>query len=148
MQHYTLELFRKDDTRFEWRVLDGADGSRHSFPLIEQAAVDALLTLAADDYRVNAPDLAQRGQDLFAWVDRHSNGWLRGVRQPAQALALTIDVREAGLRHLPWELLHDGVQFLCADPLHLFTPLRLASERKQEWQPQKRQLWVSCRYCS
>ena len=142
MQHYTLELFRKDDTRFELRVLDGADGSRRSFPLIEQAAVDTLLTLAADDYRVNAPDLAQRGQDLFAWVDRHSNGWLRGVRQQAQALALTIDVREAGLRHLPWELLHDGVQFLCADPIHLFTPLRLASERQQTWQPQKRQLGV------
>ncbi|MBJ6611734.1 MAG: tetratricopeptide repeat protein [Candidatus Thiothrix moscowensis] len=140
MQHYTLELFRKDDSRFELRVFDGQ--TRQAFPLVEQAEMDALLALTSEDYRVNAADLALRGQALFAWVDTHSHGWLRRIRQIPQPLALGIDVREAGLRHLPWELLHDGNQFLCADPLHLFTPLRLVSERKHDWQPQKRQLGV------
>ncbi|HRJ54254.1 MAG TPA: CHAT domain-containing protein, partial [Candidatus Thiothrix moscowensis] len=140
MQQYTLELFRKDDSRFELRVFDGQ--TRQTFPLVEQAEMDALLTLTSEDYRVNAADLALRGQALFAWVDTHSHGWLRRIRQIPQPLALGIDVREAGLRHLPWELLHDGNQFLCADPLHLFTPLRLVSERKHDWQPQKRQLGV------
>lgn len=141
MQQYTLELFRKDDTRFELRVLDG---TWLTFPLIEQAEIDALLVLAAQDYRVNAPDLEQRGQDLFNWIDRHSNGWLRRVRQMQQPMTLVLDVREAGLRHLPWELLHDGVKFLCADPFQWFTPLRRVTpaERKHDWQPQKRQLGV------
>ncbi|UJS24580.1 CHAT domain-containing protein [Thiothrix winogradskyi] len=141
MQQYTLELFRKDDSRFELRVLDG---TWLTFPLIEQAEIDALLVLAAQDYRVNAPDLEQRGQDLFNWIDRHSNGWLRRVRQMQQPMTLVLDVREAGLRHLPWELLHDGVKFLCADPFQWFTPLRRVTpaERKHDWQPQKRQLGV------
>ena len=141
MQHYTLELFRKDDSRFELRVLDG---TWQAFPLIEQAEIDALLALAAADYRVTAPNLEQRGQDLFNWVDSHSNGWLRRVRHRQQPLSLVLDVREAGLRHLPWELLHDGAQFLCADPFQWFTPLRRVTspERKQEWQPQQRQLGV------
>ncbi len=142
MQHYTLELFRKDDSCFELRVVDGV--MMQTFPLIEQAEIDALLKLAADNYRVNAPDLEQRGQDLFGWVDRHSNGWLRRVRQVQQPMTLVLDVREAGLRHLPWELLHDGGQFLCADEFQWFTPLRRVTppERKHDWQPQKRQLGV------
>ena len=141
MQHYTLELFRKDDSRFELRVLDG---TWQTFPLIEQAEIDALLALAAADYRVTAPNLEQRGQDLFNWVDSHSNGWLRRVRHRQQPLSLVLDVREAGLRHLPWELLHDGVKFLCADPFQWFTPLRRVTppDRKHDWQPQQRQLGV------
>ena len=139
MQHYTLELFRKDDTRFELRVLDG---TWLTFPLIGQAEIDALFALAAEDYRVTAPDLEQRGQALFNWVDRHSNGWLRRVRQIPQPMALSIGMQAGGLRHLPWELLHDGRQFLCVGGTHPFTPLRLSSERKQEWQVQARPLGV------
>ena len=41
----------------------------------------------------------------------------------SQALCLHIDTA-AGLRHLPWELLHDGDVFLCAIPRRPFTPAR------------------------
>ena len=142
MQHYTLELFRKDDTRFELRIIDG--NRLCATHWVGQDEVDSLLTLAAADYRVMAPDLVQRGQQLFDWIDRYSGGWLRSVRQPAQGLGLTLDVRAAGLRHLPWELLHDGANFLCADPFQWFTPLRRVTppDRKHDWQPQQRQLGV------
>lgn len=144
MLHYTLTLFARDDSRFELRILDSAAKAIFTSPLIEQAEADELLALSAENYRVTAPDLAQRGQRLFGWLDRHSNGWLRKERSKGLAMSLNIDVREAGLRHLPWELLHDGEQFLCADPYHLFTPVRRVTDpqKKHEWQPQKRQLGV------
>lgn len=142
MQHYTLSLFVKDDTRFELRILDAQQHPLFTSPVIEQSEINPLLALVESDYRITASDLSQQGQSLFNWVDQHSGGWLRRVRATPQPMALTIDMRVGGLRHLPWELLHDGQQFLCADPLHLFTPLRLAANTKQVWEPQKRPLSI------
>lgn len=142
MQHYTLSLFRKDDSRFELRIQDAEQKALIMSALIAQKEIDPLLTLAENHYASYAPDLEKQGRTLFNWIDQHSGGWLRQVRQTPQAMALNIGVTEGGLRHLPWELLHDGVNFLCADPIHWFTPLRLVSKRTQDWKPQSRQLGI------
>ena len=143
MQNYTLALFRKDDSRFQLRISDANNQMLVPEGFIEQTEIDVLLAATAKKYSVTAADLIQRGKDLFNWVDQHSDGWLRGVRQTPDHMALTIDITEAKLRHLPWELLHDGKNYLCANPLHLFTPLRLVEKSKtSHWQAEKRALSV------
>ena len=69
----------------------------------------ATIKLCSDnaEFMQSLPEQSQQGQALFDWIDQHSNGWLRRVRQTPQAMALTIDMATGGLRHLPWELLHD-----------------------------------------
>lgn len=147
MQPYTLELFRKNDTGFELRILH--DQTLLKTHWIAQSDIDELYTLTAENYRINAADLVQRGQQLYQWIDQYSENWLSATRLHHPSLALTIDIQagaqqSTGLGHLPWELLHDGNSYLCEDPIHLFTPLRRATPagRKHEWQPQKRQLGV------
>lgn len=142
MQHYSLNLFGKDDNHFELRILDARQQALFSSPPISQRDIDLLLELADTQYTAVAPDLPQQGQTLFEWIDLHSNGWLRRIRQTPQPMALTIDIEAGNLRHLPWELLHDGTDFLCANPLQLFTPLRRVVDRQYSWQPQKRQLGI------
>ena len=142
MQQYMLRLFRKDDRHVELRIMDSQQQLLHASPSIEQGDIDLLLALAESQYRIHAPQLEEQGRTLFDWIDRHSGGWLRRVRQTPQPLALHIDVTEGGLRHLPWELLHDGTGFLCADPIHWFTPLRRVSASNQAWQAQTRQLGI------
>ena len=143
MQNYTLALFRKDDSRFQLRISDANNQMLVPEGFIEQTEIDVLLAATAKKYSVTAADLIQRGKDLFNWVDQHSDGWLRSVRQTPDHMALTIDITEAKLRHLPWELLHDGKNYLCANPLHLFTPLRLVEKSKtSHWQAEKRALSV------
>jgi hypothetical protein len=104
------------------RISDAQQQVQVTSPLLEQAEITPLLALAGKQYQYHAPNLEQLGQLLFDWIDQHSGGWLRKVRQIPQPLGLTIDVKEGGLRHLPWELLHDGQAFLCADPIQWFTP--------------------------
>ena len=43
MQHYTLSLFRKDDSRFELRIADASNQTLVPAGLIEQTEIDALL---------------------------------------------------------------------------------------------------------
>ena len=125
MQNYTLKLFRKDDSRFELRILGADNQTLAPDNLIEQSEIDELIESTAKKYSVTSADLIQRGKSLFDWVDQRSNSWLRSVRKTPHHMSLTIDITEAKLRYLPWELLHDGKDYLCADPIHLFTPLRL-----------------------
>ena len=144
MEQFTLTLFDRDDSRFELRIQDAEQKTVVVSPPIDKNEIEILTKLAAENYHVAAPDLVQRGKALFDWVDQHSNRWFRAERARRRPMALTIDVRDTGLRHLPWELLHDGQAFLCADPHHWFTPLRRVTDPDigQEWQPQKRQLGV------
>ena len=127
MQHYTLTLFGKDDSHHELRLQDAQQQTFFASPPLKQNQMDLLLRLAENQYHSYAPNLEEQGRLLFDWIDRHSGGWLRQIRQTPQPMALTIDVTKGGLRHLPWELLHDGANFLYADPLHWFTPVRRVS---------------------
>jgi hypothetical protein len=84
MQHYTLSLFRKDDTRYELRVLDAQQQVLFTSPPLDQNEIDPLLSLARSQYRSHAPDLKEQGRTLFDWVDRYCGGWLRRLRQVSQ----------------------------------------------------------------
>jgi tetratricopeptide (TPR) repeat protein len=146
MNTATLGLFCLDDHQFQLRLADTAQRVYFQSTPLSREALQPLFDLTQSHYRVKAPDLKQQGRDLFNWFNQHTQGRLAQLRQASPALALSIEIQvgenDLGLRHLPWELLHDGKQFWCADALHLFTPIRLASEHRQDWQPAKRPLQV------
>ena len=90
MQQYMLSLFRKDDRHVELRIMDSEQRPIHASPPIEQSDIDLLLALAESQYRIHAPQLEEQGRTLFDWIDRHSGGWLRRVRQTPQCFPLGI----------------------------------------------------------
>lgn len=113
------------------------------------AEIADLTRTAEETYYVSArlqEKLETIGQRLFNWLDG-SDRWLgsRLGQYPGEGVVLAIAVREQ-LAHLPWEVLHDGVQFLVqrypavvpvrwqsADPVTQLTPVA---------QPQNRALRV------
>lgn len=73
-----------------------------------------------------AQHLAAFGQELYRWLDGPAQRRLALMcASSSQGWALHIDTEtEERLRHLPWELLHDGTAFLCQNPNRPFTPVR------------------------
>lgn len=144
MKTATLSLFCIDDSQFAVRLLDEKQHAYFISQPIPRTELQPLLAITQKHYRVQAPDLKQQGLDLFNWFNTQTQGHLARLRQPLQALALKIEIQvgvnDLGLRYLPWELLNDGKAFWCADDIHLFTPLRIASSYQNEWQPAQRQL--------
>ena len=58
------------------------------------------------------PNLRRNGEKLFSWQDEDARWLSREIDQcPAAGLILAITTEER-LAHLPWEVLHDGKQFL------------------------------------
>lgn len=79
------------------------------------SAIAGLTRNAEETYYVSAKmreGLATIGQTLFNWLDG-TDRWLvsRLGQYPGEVIVLAIAVAE-GLAHLPWEVLHDGAQFL------------------------------------
>lgn len=83
MQHYTLSLFGKDDTRFELRILDAQQQVLYTSQPIALSDIDPLEALVADHYRVTAPDLRQQGQAC-------STGWINTVGVAARWAAVSL----------------------------------------------------------
>ena len=125
MKTFQLSLFLKTETNYRLRLLDET-GKLLEDTVVNDRELRAHIKQTESHYRASAGHLEQLGRALFEWLD--GNAQLRRLLEPMQPLALQISV-EAGLRHLPWELLHDGTAFLCAHPTRLFTPLRSVTVR-------------------
>ena len=140
MKYAFLTLFRKDDRGFELRVSN--DGKAwDTFPL-QQVAVEPLLALLADQDPQKLPTLQQQGEILFQWINQHTQHWLRTLRQRPRPLVLHIHLQTGDLRHLPWELLHDGSHFLCASSPLFALVRRCNDEDENGWETQPRQLGI------
>lgn len=121
MDRYTLQLFEKTAGNYDIRCFSGETLiSQHPLPGDE---LTAFIQRAEAEYASPALLAERLGQDLHAWLERVTNGCLSDMRGRSQAFSLHIDTN-AGLRHLPWELLHDGDLFLCCQPRRAFTPVR------------------------
>lgn len=87
------------------------------------------------------------GRRLYDWLDGAQERWLAKAREGGPGLTLEIDTAER-LRHLPWELLHDGNVYLCAETNLRVTPLRRAANRNQPRDPAPRAIRVLFMACS
>lgn len=109
--HFNLKPIQADavELRSFWQNPNDYEGR-----LLRLTELDQLIQQIEALYRVarSEADLTTIGRQLFQWLDG-DNRWLvsKLTRFPTEEIGLAISM-VGQLRQLPWELLHDGAQFL------------------------------------
>ncbi|MGK7889902.1 MAG: CHAT domain-containing protein, partial [Leptolyngbyaceae cyanobacterium] len=108
--------------RYGWENLNRHEA--RSLPLTE---IEDLIALVERDYYVEflPEDFATTGQRLYRWLDG-TDRWLeRTLRErPREPLVVLAIAAQGPLAHLPWEVLHDGKDFLVAKRRPTVVPMR------------------------
>ncbi|MBD2609980.1 tetratricopeptide repeat protein [Nostoc punctiforme FACHB-252] len=94
------------------------------------------------DYYKLLPNLSGIGQQLFFWLDGDGRWLSRGIANcRGEGLVIAIDT-EKKLAHLPWEVLHDGEDFLVKRVNPVVLPLRWIEKETEPFSVEARQLRV------
>jgi len=92
--------------------------------ILQESSIRELIGFAERDYYVLLPDLIRIGQQLYCWLDGVDRWLSRAIRQcDSDCLVLQITTQQF-LSHLPWEVLHDGNQFLVKQVNPAVVPVR------------------------
>lgn len=130
MQGYLLKIFESQPGNHRLRCFDLNQGDNApplaEHPLPAETLRQFIERTEAQYHSPLAPALHTLGRDLYTWLEDATQGCIGRLRARQPDLALHLD-GDAGLRHLPWELLHDGDAFLCQHPNQRFTPVRRAA---------------------
>jgi tetratricopeptide (TPR) repeat protein len=141
METLHLSLKGLNDTLVElryWRDRPSAYESK----TLAIAEISDLIGQSELDYYVLRPQLVSMGQRLFNWLDGEGR-WLSRAIQDCAAEGLVLATSpDAKLAHLPWEIMHDGTEFLVQKPYPLVMPLRWLDQPMQDRPPQERPLQV------
>ncbi len=123
---YRFEVFGESSSspRLRWFDTAGVVAER----VLDKAAIDAFVDEIEVGYRAAGADLVGLGGRLYRWLDGPTERWLGAARSRQRPMVVNIDCRVDRLRHLPWELLHDG-GFLSVHAAEPMTPVRFASTR-------------------
>ncbi len=108
--HISLKEQGKDyvSLRYFWDQ-ESANYKEHTLPLAE---ILQLRDMAEADYYNRFRVYATTGQTLYNWLDKTDRLLANALKEPhPQGLIIAI-ATDKGLAHLPWELLHDGKEFL------------------------------------
>lgn len=108
--HISLNQQGKDYVSMHYFWDKPAHYQEHRLPLTE---IKQLTDRADTDYYTRlAVDYATTGQALYNWLDKSDRVLANALKEPhPQGLIIAIAASE-GLAHLPWEVLHDGQDFL------------------------------------
>jgi len=116
---------------------------------LDKAELAALIDLCEQNYYTQQtlalPDLTYLGHQLYQWLDGNE-GWLRksineadqtiylNLIQTSQAQGLNPETEQVvlGLAYLPWELLHDGAEFLVERRDISVLPVRSVQQRQAQ----------------
>ncbi|MBN3872051.1 CHAT domain-containing protein [Nostoc sp. JL33] len=116
---------------------------------LDKAELAALIDLCEQNYytqqTIALTDLTQLGHQLYQWLDGNE-GWLRrslnevdqtiylDLIQTSEAQGLNPETERValGLAHLPWELLHDGAEFLVERRDISVLPVRSVQQRQAQ----------------
>ncbi|MEH2002927.1 MAG: tetratricopeptide repeat protein [Nostoc sp.] len=94
------------------------------------------------DYYKLLPNLPRIGQQLFFWLDGDGRWLSRGIANcRGEGLVIAIDT-DKKLAHLPWEVLHDGEDFLVKRVNPVVLPLRWIEKETAGFAVETRQLRV------
>ncbi|MEH2393784.1 MAG: tetratricopeptide repeat protein, partial [Nostoc sp.] len=94
------------------------------------------------DYYKLLPNLAGIGQQLFFWLDGDGRWLSRGIANcRGEGLVIAIDTDQK-LAYLPWEVLHDGEDFLVKRVNPVVLPLRWIEKETEGFSVEARQLRV------
>ncbi|MEH1923215.1 tetratricopeptide repeat protein, partial [Nostoc sp.] len=109
---------------------------------LQLAEIANLLQQGERDYYKLLPNLSGIGQQLFFWLDGDGRWLSRGIANcRGEGLVIAIDT-DKKLAHLPWEVLHDGEDFLVKRVNPVVLPLRWIEKETEPFSVEARQLRV------
>ncbi|MEH2230909.1 MAG: tetratricopeptide repeat protein [Nostoc sp.] len=109
---------------------------------LKLAEIADFLNQREDDYYKPLPYLPGIGQQLFFWLDGDGRWLSRGIANcRGEGLVIAIDTDQK-LAHLPWEVLHDGEDFLVKRVNPVVLPLRWIEKETEAFSVEARQLRV------
>ncbi|MDM9582501.1 tetratricopeptide repeat protein [Nostoc sp. GT001] len=109
---------------------------------LKLAEIADLLKQGERDYYRLLPNLPGIGKQLFFWLDGDGRWLSRGIANcRGEGLVIAIDT-EQKLAHLPWEVLHDGQDFLVKRVNPVVLPLRWIEKETEPFSVEARQLRV------
>nr|MCW1967268.1 CHAT domain-containing protein [Anaerolineae bacterium] len=156
MHNVYFDVHRQTDSRTLLRQMDATRRIQKEREL-NPAEIAPFIAQVKTDYAnafnlLDTPKLKALGQRLYAWLDGPSQRWLaelHNAHRDGWALHIDVEAKEAeGLRHLPWELMHTGGQWLCGDAHQSFTPVRHVCDTVHPTPTQNRPLRVLFMACS
>lgn len=108
--HISLTERGKDYVSLRYFWDNPTDYKEHRLPLAE---IKDLGDRADTDYYTRIPvEYAITGQALYNWLDQSDRVLANALNQPHQEGLIIAIATDKGLAQLPWELLHDGKEFL------------------------------------
>ena len=109
---------------------------------LKLAEIANFLNQGERDYYKLLPNLPGIGQQLFFWLDGDGRWLSRGIADcRGEGLVIAIDT-DKQLAHLPWEVLHDGQDFLVKRVNPVVLPLRWIEKETELFSVEARQLRV------
>ncbi|MEH2047338.1 tetratricopeptide repeat protein [Nostoc sp.] len=109
---------------------------------LKLAEIADFLKQGERDYYKLLPNLPGIGQQLFFWLDGDGRWLSRGIANcRGEGLVIAIDT-DKKLAHLPWEVLHDGEDFLVKRVNPVVLPLRWIEKEREGFSVEARQLRV------
>ncbi|MDZ8224195.1 tetratricopeptide repeat protein [Nostoc sp. ChiVER01] len=109
---------------------------------LKLAEIANFLKQGERDYYKLLPNLPGIGQQLFFWLDGDGRWLSRGIANcRGEGLVIAIDT-DKQLAHLPWEVLHDGEDFLVKRVNPVVLPLRWIEKETEPFSVKARQLRV------
>ncbi|MEH2456205.1 tetratricopeptide repeat protein [Nostoc sp.] len=109
---------------------------------LKLAEIANFLNQGERDYYKLLPNLPGIGRQLFFWLDGDGRWLSRGIAEcRGEGLVIAIDT-DKQLAHLPWEVLHDGEDFLVKRVNPVVLPLRWIEKETAGFSVEARQLRV------
>ncbi|ACC85183.1 CHAT domain-containing protein [Nostoc punctiforme] len=123
----TMQGNKNVSLRYFWD--NASNYKEHELPLAE---IQELRDRADTRYYTNlAEDYATTGKELYKWLDKCDRLLANALNQPRQQGLVIAIATDKGLAHLPWELLHDGEDFLVKKRPSII-PVRWVSKGQQK----------------
>ncbi|MEA5469556.1 GUN4 domain-containing protein [Spirulina sp. 06S082] len=125
--HINLKARGQEDAEFRFFWDNPND---YQTGILSLADIASLNDRADTDYYTRIPvDYAQTGQLLFNWLDGSDRLFSRALTQCSRGEQTVLAIATSGrLANLPWELLHDGTEFLIQRDI---VPVRWLTEDKE-----------------
>ena len=141
MQTIRIQLRESTQETVELRYWLPQQKHYESRPL-KLAEIANLRNQSDRDYYKLLPNLSRIGQQLFCWLDGNGRWLSRGIDScRGEGLVIAIDSGKQ-LAHLPWEVLHDGEDFLVKRVNPVVLPLRWIEKETEGFAVEARQLRV------
>ncbi|BAS59510.1 hypothetical protein NIES2135_09610 [Leptolyngbya boryana NIES-2135] len=138
-----IELRPSGEQTIELRYYNADSHQIYETQRLRLSDIQTLIDQSEQDFYVSVlPDPVQIGKKLFAWLDgasRHLTGSIDNCQEDGLILAIDSGAR---LSHLPWEVLHNGQQYLIDRVRPKIVPVRWTRQKIKARSPQTRPLQV------